>query len=108
MSFGPQSRIKFKQSVSEDVVANRVRIQPAHSTPDLSYAYDEVPKPTPEADGYSYITVGDLPKAANLDGRYDIHVTAVDDAGIEGDFLEVDDQDFDFVPPAAPTDGSIV
>lgn len=107
MPFGPNAKIRFKQSESEDVVANRVRFQPANSTPDLAVPYDEVAKPTPGEDGYTTIALSDLPSAASLDGLYDVHVTAVDDAGTESPFLEIDSVDFDMAPPTAPTDGSV-
>lgn len=108
MSLGPNARIKFKQALAPDVVANRIRFHPANTEPDKATPYDEVPKPDADADGFTYITVGTLPKAAGLDGRYDVAVTAVDDAGTESPFLDIDDVDFDFAPPDAPTDGSVV
>jgi len=106
--FGPTSRIKFKQPPDADIVANRVRFHAANTQPDLATPYDEVPVTPPDADGFTYIVVGSLPKAANLDGEYDVAITAVDDAGQEGAFLDIDAVDFDFVPPGAPTDGSVV
>jgi hypothetical protein len=108
--FGPDNKIRFKQSDAADVVLNRVRILPDGTLFDRALPYDEVLASTltPDAQGYVEIRLGDLPKAAGLDGRYDTFVTAVDDAGGESPPLEIADQDFDFEPPAAPTDGSIV
>lgn len=99
--------LKFRQSISDDVVANRIRIRPANTAAAKDAPFEDVTKPVPDADGYSRIVLDNLTQAQGLDGRYDVHVTAIDDAGNESDFLEVDDQAFDFVPPAPPTDGTI-
>jgi len=99
--------LRFRQSPDADVVANRIRIRPANTPAAKDTPYDDVPAPTPDEDGYSRILLDDLPQAQGLDGRYDVHLTALDDAGNESPFLEVDDHVFDFVPPAAPTDGTI-
>lgn len=109
MSFGPNAKIKFKQSVAADVVANRIRIRPANTAAVKDDPFEDVPKPTPDADGFSRIVVGGLSQAQGLDGHYDVHVTALDDATPPGEsgFLEIDDVDFDFAPPDAPTEGSI-
>ncbi len=106
---GKSARINVKPSTSSDVVKYRVRINEDGNTFDLNDPFDEVVKPAqPDGDGFVYIPISDLPKATNLDGRYDLFVTAVDDAGTESEPLEIADVDFDFVPPEAPTEGSIV
>ena len=104
--------LRFRQSASADVAANRVRICPANTAPNTVAAYqiafDEVrPAPTPDADGYCRVRFSALPKAAGIEGVRDVHVTAVDRAGNESDMLEVDDVTFDFSPPDAPTDGAV-
>lgn len=105
--FGPNAKIVFKQSAAADVVANRIRFHAANSEPDLATAFDEVPKPAADADGFTRIIVGTLPKAAGLDGTFDVAITAVDDAGQESGFLDIDAIDFDFAAPDAPTEGSV-
>lgn len=105
--FGPSAKIAFIQALAADVVANRVRFHAANTEPDLATAYDEVPKPAVDADGKSRIPLSALPKAAGLDGTFDVAVTAVDDAGQESGFLDIDAVDFDFAAPDAPTDGSV-
>ncbi len=103
-------QIKFKQSTSTDVVKNRVRLHAANTAPDKATPYDEVAKPTPAADGYSYIDITDanLPKFAGKEGRFDIAITAVDAVGNESPFLDIDNALIDLGPPVAPTDGSVV
>lgn len=99
--------IKFKQSVAPDVVANNVRIRPANSVAAYDTPVDTVPAPVPGEDGYCRIPLSAISQAQGLEGRYDVHLTAVDGAGNESDFLEIDNQVFDLSPPAAPTDGSL-
>lgn len=106
--FDAAARIKFHQGAGL-VVANRVRFHGKNTDPDLATPFDEVrPQPAPEADGFTYITVGSLPSAANLDGEFDVAITAVDASGKESAFLDIDDVDFDTLPLGAPTDGSVV
>lgn len=106
--FGKNAKIAFVQSVATDVVANRVRFHAANTDPDLNTPFDEVrPPPAPDADGFTRIVVGSLPLAATLDGPHDVAVTAVDDAGQESPFLDIDNVDFDLVPPEAPTAGRV-
>lgn len=99
--------LRFKQSISADVLKNRIRIRPANTAPLYDSPFDEVAKPTPAADGYSRITLSDLPQVKGIEGKYDVHLTAVDAVGLESNFLEIDNQTFDLSPPAAPTDGKL-
>ena len=99
--------IKFRQSATTDVVANRVRVRAANTVAAYDSPFVDVPRPTPDADGFSRIPVSAIPQLANVEGRRDIHVTAVDGVGNESDFLQIDNQLFDLSPPAAPTDGSV-
>ena len=99
--------LRFKQSVSPDVVANRVRIRPANTPAQKDSPYEDVAKPPVDTDGFSRIALDHLTQAQGLDGRYDVHLTAIDEAGHESPFLEVDNQVFDFVPPEAPTEGTV-
>lgn len=98
--------LKFKQS--DGAVGNRIRIRPANTPAVKDDPVDEVnPAPAPSPDGYTRIDLNPLPQMQGLDGNYDVHVTAIDAAGNESGFLEVDNQNFDVVPPAAPTDGTV-
>lgn len=98
--------IRFRQSTSTDVVKNRIRVRPANTPGAYDSPFDDVSPPTPDADGYTRIPAANVPQMAGLEGKYDVHVTAVDARGNESDFLEIDNQTFDLSPPAAPTDGA--
>lgn len=101
--------IRFKQSVAADVVANRVYIHAPNTPFDGSGAFDEItPVPTPDADGFTRIPLVNVPKAAGLEGNFDVDITSVDSSGNESDPLEIDNANFDLSPPDAPTDGSVV
>ncbi len=99
--------IKFKQSVSTDVVANRVYVHAANTPFDVANPHVDVTKPTPDADGFSRIPVSLIPLLVGVEGTRDIDVTAIDGVGNESDPLEIDAANFDLSPPAAPTDGSL-
>jgi len=99
--------LRFRQSTAADVVLNRIRIRPANTEAVYDTPFDDLPPPVVDADGYSRIPFSNIPQAQGLDGQYDIHITAVDDAGNESGFLEVDNQTFDISPPDAPTDGAV-
>lgn len=107
MSLVKSPIIRFKQSVTADVVSNRVRVRPANTPPAYDAPSQDVPKPVPSTDGYSRIPVSSITALNGVEGRRDIHITAVDGAGNESDFLTLADVAFDLTPPAAPTDGSV-
>ncbi|NJN00139.1 MAG: hypothetical protein HC793_00150 [Aquincola sp.] len=99
--------IRFRQSESPDVVANRFRIRPAGTTAAYDTPFDELPATAADADGFTRVPAVNVPALAGLEGQYDVHISAVDSVGNESDFLEIDNQTFDLSPPEAPTDGSI-
>ncbi len=99
--------VRFRQSTAADVVANRVYIHAPNTPFDKNNPFDEVLKPAADNDGYTRIPFANLPKAAGLEGQYDVDVTAVDGRGNESDPLELDNQTFDLSPPDAPTDGAV-
>jgi hypothetical protein len=90
-----------------DAVQNNIRIRPANTPAEYDSPVDTLTSPAPSTDGFTRIPLADIPQAAGLEGQFDIHVTALDSAGNESDFLEIDNQTFDISPPAAPTDGSL-
>jgi len=99
--------VRFRQSASADVVANRIRVRPANTSPAYDTPFDEIrPVPTPDQDGFTRIPAANIPQMDGLEGQYDVHVTAVDSRGNESDFLEIDNQLFDLSPPNPPTDGA--
>jgi hypothetical protein len=97
--------LRFKNPA--DAAENIVRVRPANTPAAHDEPLDRLPAPTADADGFSRIPLANIPQAVGLDGQFDIHVTALDAAGNESDFLEVDNQTFDISPPNAPTDGSL-
>lgn len=97
--------LRFKNPT--DAAKNNVRIRPANSPAVYDDPVDQLDAPTADADGFSRIPLANIPQAAGLEGQYDIHVTALDAAGNESDFLEVDNQTFDLSPPDAPTEGAV-
>lgn len=107
MSHVKELVLRFKQSPSADVAANRIRIRPANTPASYDAPFDDVPKKDADQDGFTRIALANLPHAVGLEGTYDIHVTALDAAGNESDFLEIDNQTFDISPPDAPTDGAV-
>ncbi len=97
--------LRFKNPT--DAVRNNIRIRPANSMAVYDDPVDQFDAPVVDADGFSRIPLANIPQAAGLEGQYDIHVTALDAAGNESDFLEVDNQTFDLSPPDAPTEGAV-
>jgi hypothetical protein len=96
----------FKQSISSDTEANRVRIVEANAEMNYDVVHSEIrPVPTPDADGFTRINLAALPISAGLDGTFDVGITAVDERGQESPFLMLEDGNFDFSPPVAPTEG---
>lgn len=96
----------FKQSVSPDTEANRVRIVDANAAMTYDVEFAEIrPVPTPDADGFTRIDLSVLSISAGLDGQFDVGITAVDERGQESPFLMLEDGNFDFSPPSAPTEG---
>lgn len=96
----------FTQSVSADAEANRVRIVNANDPMTYDVEYAEIrPLPTPDADGLTRIDLSTLSISAGLDGTYDVGITAVDERGQESGFMLMEDGNFDFSPPSAPTGG---
>lgn len=99
--------VRFKQSTSTDVVANRIRVRPANTPAVYDAPFDEVTPPAVDADGFTRIAAANIPSMIDLEGQFDVHITAVDARGNESDFLEIDNQTFDLSPPSAPTEGVI-
>ena len=107
MSHIKELTLRFKQSTAADVVKNRVYVHGPNQPFDPAAPFDEIAKPTADADGFTRIPLANLPKLNGLEGQYDIDVTALDAAGNESDPLEIDNQTFDLSPPDAPTDGAV-
>jgi hypothetical protein len=105
------SRIKFKQSASQDVQSNVVYVKP-HGTESITKtnATDKKaldPVPAPEADGLIHFDIQTL--FPDLDGEYDFGISAIDDQGNESPLLTegLVNVSLDFVAPAPPTNASV-
>lgn len=107
MSFIKPTVVRFKQSTSPDTVLNRFRIRPANTAAIYDAPFDDVPKGAVDTDGYTRVQQSSIPKIAGLEGKFDIHITAVDARGNESDFLQVDNVNLDLGAPTPPTDGAI-
>lgn len=100
--------VRFRQSDSSDVAANRIRVRPANTAAEYDTPFDEIrPVPAPDNDGFTRIPAANIPAMQGLEGQFDVHITAVDGRGNESDFLEIDNQTFDLSPPNAPTEGVV-
>lgn len=105
------ARLRFKGSSSADLAGYRIRIRPPNTPPAFDAPYEDIPLTAVSVDeeGVSRIDLLGLQQMQGVDGRVDIHLTAIDDATPpnESGFLEVDNEDFDFSPPEAPSEGSV-
>lgn len=104
--------IKFRQSVSGDVVGNRVYVKvhdPALpiNKDNADQSADVTPVPPPDAEGFTNIEINSL--FPDLDGAYDFGISAIDDAGNDSPLLTQGfvDIGLDFVAPNPPTEGSV-
>lgn len=108
MAFLKTRRIKFDKSSSTDVASYNIRIVPANSVFEYTLPPANIAQPA-AVSGSNTITV-DLASLSNkptVDGSYDVYITAADATGNESDPLKLT-ATFDFTPPAAPTNASIV
>jgi hypothetical protein len=99
--------LKAKPSGSPDVVSYNLYYVDTgnvldHNSPKIDLG---MPAVNPD-DGKMHIDVSTL--GVFTDDRYDIGMTAVDDAGNESEMVKKLDVPFDFVAPDAPTDLEVV
>ena len=95
-------RIRFKPSGSPDVTNYNLYYCDAGAGLDYDSSVVDLGKPQVDADGYMRVDIAAL--GIFSDGRYDIGITSVDDAGNESSMTMLRDVPFDFVAPDAPTD----
>jgi hypothetical protein len=99
-------KIVFPPSVAADVVNYRMYYVDTGGTLDYSSLFVDLPNQTPDPDGdmrfdaSALVDTNDNP--VFTDGRYDIGVVAIDDAGNESPMSKMMDVPFDFVAPDAP------
>lgn len=72
--------------------------------------YEGIPDPDPADGNYGLLPLTPewIPALADVEGSYDFTLRAVDRAGNPSPPLPFENVPLDFVPPAAPTEGSIV
>ncbi len=95
-----------------DAAAYKVYVGEANSTPsyddpNVKLAVAEFESKNEDGVPRLSINLADLPLFDGVSGARDVNVTALDAAGNESDFLEIDNVLFDFDPPAAPTAGRV-
>ena len=98
-------KVRFKPSGSPDVVNYKMYYTDAGAILDYSSLFVDLGSPAPEADGFVRVDIAKL--GIFTDGRYDIGLVAVDDAGNESAMDKVLDVPFDFVAPDAPTESAV-
>lgn len=106
--------LRIAPSASPDVVSYNLRYEisvgdKVWNTGDYSLPPVDLGPPSPPApDGKIEFDLGTYPELEGLDGVYDVGITAVDDAGNESNFLELEDASVDFTPPDAPSAPELV
>jgi hypothetical protein len=98
-----QRKLKWVASAAGDVASYKVYFGPHDTVFDYTQPFVEVPGDVTELSISEDATLSAL-----AEGQYDFAVTAVDDAGNESDFAEVENVPLDVEAPAAPTDVEVV
>jgi hypothetical protein len=97
-----QKVLQWVASAAPDVVAYRVYFGPNDTVFDYTQPFVEVPGDVTSLP-LSHPALSALPE-----GEYDFAVAAVDDAGNESDFAEVEKVPLDVQAPSAPTNVEVV
>ncbi|OEU68382.1 MAG: hypothetical protein BBJ57_02130 [Desulfobacterales bacterium PC51MH44] len=99
-------KIAFPPSDSPDVVNYRLYYVDTSETLGLNSPYVDLPPQAADPDGDMRFNAGDVKDAqGNIvfeDGRYNLGVAAIDDAGNESEMSTLLDVPLDFVPPNPP------
>lgn len=98
-----QRVLKWVASAAGDVASYKVYFGPHDTVFDYTQPFVTVPGTVTE------LSISTDPTLSALaEGQYDFAVTAVDDAGNESDFAEVENVPLDVEAPAAPTNVEVV
>ena len=111
MAFLKTRKIKFDKSASADVVSYNIRIVAANTVFDYTLPASNIKAdslPTTAGSATVAIDIATLNNKPTQDGTYDVYITAADAIGNESDPLAIKGATFDFTPPTAPTNASIV
>lgn len=98
-----QRVLKWVASAAGDVASYKVYYGPSNTVFDYTQPFVTVPGNVTELSISADPVLSALPE-----GAYDFAVTAVDDAGNESDFAEVENVPLDVEAPAAPTNVEVV
>ena len=98
-----QRKLQWVASPAADIVAYKVYFGPHDTVFDYTQPFVEVLAPATELSISADPVLSALPE-----GEYDFAVTAVDDAGNESNFAEVENVPLDVEAPAAPTNVEVV
>jgi hypothetical protein len=103
---GPNAVIRFRPVA--DAATYRFRVRPGNTPFAKDEPFEDLPPRPVEEDGYVRYPLSMFNQfPEDFEGKLDIHVTALDQAKNESPPLEIDEVDFDFVAPDAPTDGAV-
>lgn len=101
--------LNFTKSGSPDVVGYNLYVQPMPDS--VSFNSEKIALGNPAADGNGVISIdiSALPGMTTKDGRYNLGVSAIDDAGNESSLLTEGLQDIalDFAAPDPPTNANV-
>lgn len=98
-----QRKLVWQASAAPDVAAYKIYFGPHDTLFDYTQPFVSVPGDKTE------LSISASPELSALpEGQYDFAVTAVDDAGNESDFAEVENVPLDVEAPAAPTGLEVV
>lgn len=89
-------------AASYNIYKHGAASEPAYTDPHVN-----VPPPVPGTDGRVSVDLVTLDLFKAFEGTVDVGVTALDAAGNESDFMDIDSVVFDFSPPQAPTAGRV-
>ena len=105
--------LKFKPSVSQDVVSYQLFYRPDEPnvplTKDNTIATIDLGLPDVNADGFIEVVLNEIPQLQNLDGTFDMGVAAIDDGGNASALLTsgLVDIQLDFLAPSPPSEASV-
>lgn len=95
------TKVSFPPSESPDVVGYKLYLETAPNP--VTYS-----SPSFDLGNKTEVFISDLPGMDQIDGTYNIGVSAVDDAGNESDLKVIEGVSLDFFAPAAPADLQLI
>ena len=105
--------LKFKPSTSQDVESYRLYLRPDEPNVQLTKynatIQTDLGNPPADPDGFIKINLQNVPDLADIDGMYDLGVSAIDDGGNASPLLlqGLADISLDFLAPSPPSEASV-